>query len=45
MAHDKNVTEWLAEHPKIMGALWTLALLLVETGGAVAGSSGAKMGP
>ena len=45
MAHSEDVTGWLAEHPKLMGALWMLALILAETGTAVAGSGGAKMGP
>jgi len=45
MAHSENVTEWLAEHPKMMGALWMMALLLTETGTAFANSGGPKAGP
>ena len=45
MAHSENVTEWLAEHPKMMGALWMILLLLAESGGAVAGGAGARAGP
>jgi len=44
MADSENVTGWLAEHPKMMGALWMILLVLSETGGAAA-NTGAKMGP
>ncbi|WP_276302513.1 DUF7503 family protein [Halorussus lipolyticus] len=45
MAHTENVTEWLSEHPRMMGALWMVMLLLAESGSAVAGTGGMKMGP
>ena len=45
MAHSEDVTGWLAEHPKLMGALWMLALILAETGTAFAGAANAKAGP
>jgi len=45
MAHSENVTEWLAEHPKMMGALWMLMLILSETGNGLAASGGPKAGP
>ncbi|WP_449272272.1 DUF7503 family protein [Halorussus ruber] len=45
MAHSENVTEWLAEHPKMMGALWMLLFVLSQTGVAFAGGSSAKAGP
>jgi len=44
MADSENVTEWLAEHPRMMGVLWMMMLLLAESGNAVA-NGGAKMGP
>jgi hypothetical protein len=44
MADSENVTGWLAEHPKMMGALWMILLILTETGSAIA-NSGARAGP
>lgn len=36
---DATMTEWLADHPRMMGALFTLVLLLTGgTGSAVAGN-------
>lgn len=35
---DNDLTEWLANHPKMLGVLFTSLLLLSQAGGAVAGS-------
>jgi hypothetical protein len=45
MADSQNITEWLAEHPRMMGALWMMTLLLAKSGGAIAGGANAKAGP
>ena len=45
MAHKSDFTGWLAEHPKMMGALWMIALILTETGTAVADCACSKAGP
>lgn len=45
MADTENITEWLAEHPKMMGALWMIVLLLAESGNTVANSGGVRAGP
>ena len=44
MAQKSNLQNWLAENPKMMGALWMLMLILAETGSAVA-DSGSMAGP
>jgi hypothetical protein len=36
MSQNSNLVEWLANHPRMMGVLWVLALIWVETGAAVA---------
>ncbi|WP_435066056.1 DUF7503 family protein [Halobaculum sp. EA56] len=41
---DVTMSEWLADHPRMMGALFTLVLLLSSAGSAV-GSGGAVAGP
>jgi len=45
MAQKTDLTEWLAENPRMMGALFTLTLLLSQAGNVAAGSGGAKLGP
>ena len=37
MAQKSNLQNWLAENPKMMGALWMLMLILAETGTVAAG--------
>lgn len=37
MAQQSTVRNWLAENPKMMGALWALLLVLAETGTVAAG--------
>jgi hypothetical protein len=44
MANTTDLTEWLADNPKMMGALWMLVLLLSQAGNVVAGG-GATTGP
>lgn len=39
MVKTSNLTDWLAENPKILGVLWALLLLLAGSGPAVAHSS------
>lgn len=43
MAQKSELRNWLAENPKMMGALWTLMLILAETGTVAAG--GTMSGP
>lgn len=43
MAQNSNLKNWLAENPKMMGALWMLTLILAETGTVAAG--GGMSGP
>jgi hypothetical protein len=45
MAQKTDFTEWLADNPRMMGALFTLTLLLSQMGTVAAGSGGAKLGP
>lgn len=45
MEHTETVTEWLSEHPRTMGALWMLMLLLAESGNVIASAGNAKAGP
>ncbi|MFC7096259.1 DUF7503 family protein [Halobaculum marinum] len=42
--NDTTMSTWLAEHPRMMGALFTLVLLLSSAGNAMAVSS-ATAGP
>lgn len=38
-------TEWLAEHPRFMGALFMTLVVLSKAGAAVAGNNSATAGP
>ncbi len=40
-----TVAEWLADNPKMMGILWTIMLLLAESGSVVATQATTKAGP
>ena len=42
---DTTMSTWLAEHPRMMGALFTLVLLLSSAGSALAGSEVSVAGP
>jgi hypothetical protein len=44
-AEEKRLTDYLYNHPRMMGALFTLVLLLSQAGSAVAGDSGCVCGP
>ena len=44
MANTTDFTEWLADNPKMMGALWMMMLLLSQAGNVVA-QSNAQTGP
>lgn len=44
MANTTDIKNWLAENPKMMGALWMMTILLSEMGTVVA-SGDAKFGP
>lgn len=44
MAHSK-VADYLEEHPRMMGALFTMSLLLMEAGNAAANAGTATHGP
>lgn len=39
MSQGNDFTEWLANHPKMMGVLWMLVLIWAETGAVVATGS------
>jgi len=41
MSDSKAVAEYLAEHPKMTGVLFTMTLLLTQAGSALAGANGA----
>lgn len=44
--HDHGRTvEWLAEHPRMIGATFTLLLLLSQAGNAAASGSSSIVGP
>ena len=43
MANRSDLTGWLTEHPKMIGVLWALMLLIAEAGSALAGAP--KTGP
>jgi hypothetical protein len=46
MSEDNNaVSNWLAEHPKMTGVLFTMMLLLTQAGSAVASNVGGTAGP
>ena len=36
---DTSMTKWLSDHPRMMGALFTLVLLLSSAGNAVANAT------
>ncbi len=40
-----NITEYLAEHPRMIGVLFTMFLLLSQAGNVAAGASGTVAGP
>jgi len=42
---DSAIRSYLAEHPKMMGVLFTLTLLLTQAGSAVAASATVTAGP
>ena len=42
---DGNLKAYLAEHPRMMGVLFTLLLLLSQAGNVVAGGGGSYAGP
>jgi len=44
MSNTSELKDWLAENPKMMGALWMMVLLFSEIGTVVA-SGDAKVGP
>ncbi|WP_336134541.1 DUF7503 family protein [Natronomonas amylolytica] len=46
MSDDNNaVTNWLAEHPKMTGVLFTMMLLLTQAGSVAASNVGGTAGP
>ena len=40
-----RLTEWLSNHPRLMGALFVTLVLLTKAGTAVAGNSSVTAGP
>lgn len=44
-AHTSRLSDWLADHPRMLGALFVLVLLLTQAGGAAAAASNATPGP
>lgn len=45
MSENTSMKEFLAEHPKMVGALFTLTLLLSQAGNVLAGGGSACKGP
>lgn len=45
MEDNHDIKTYLAEHPRMMGALFTLALLLSQIGTAAAQNAGTVIGP
>lgn len=45
MEETRNIRDWLAENPKMMGALWLLLLIVTETGSVAATTAVGKTGP
>lgn len=43
--NNDGMTNYLASHPRMIGALFTLMLLLGQAGAAAAGSSASQVGP
>lgn len=42
---DNDMASYLAEHPRLIGALFTMMLLLTQAGGVVASNSNTLTGP
>lgn len=42
---DTSMREFLSEHPRMIGVLFTITLLLSQAGNAVAANSGSLSGP
>ena len=40
-----EVQNWLANNPKLLGALWALTILFAEVAPVVAGGGGTSQGP
>ncbi|WP_449272276.1 DUF7503 family protein [Halorussus ruber] len=45
MPQKSDITDWLASHPKMMGAVWTLMVVAVEAGSLIDTSSIGSAGP
>ncbi|MFC7175747.1 DUF7503 family protein [Halosegnis marinus] len=45
MSDASSVSEFVAQHPKMAGALFTMMLLLTQAGGVMAGNSNPIVGP
>lgn len=45
MSDTNSVSAFVAQHPKMAGALFTMMLLLTQAGGAIAGGASAINGP
>lgn len=45
MSEATQMSEFLAEHPKMVGALFTMTLLLSQAGAVMAGSGSSTAGP
>jgi hypothetical protein len=45
MSQNSNLVEWLANHPRMMGVLWVLALIWAETGAVIATQASSTSGP
>lgn len=43
--HRNRFTDWLADHPRIMGVLFVTLVLLAKAGTAVAGNNSGIAGP
>lgn len=45
MSEDNKLQTYLAEHPRMIGVLFTLMLLLTQAGSAMGGAGTSTMGP
>lgn len=44
-SNSSSMAAYLAEHPKMVGVLFTMLILLSQAGSAVAGQAGTTVGP
>ncbi|WP_205428002.1 hypothetical protein [Halorussus sp. MSC15.2] len=45
MIEKSDIADWLADNPKMMGVLWTLMIVVTETGSLIDSTSVGTAGP